>query len=170
VVASVPLRIWELTAGASLREAAEATDEWHHQLHHRGYPFGFVCSQLTNGRAQLTELAQSSLAEAIEASFVTLRGQPNHTFVLKLLRILKNHTSCLWLDHTDGAHELIVLQSPIWDRGRRIDEPTFFRMVEALPGSGLVISRSPPRRDIETWDRWRWSTSRHQPARQAAGA
>jgi hypothetical protein len=169
IIAAVPLRIWDLTAGASLREATEATSEWHHQLHYRGHPFGFVRSRLAGDHAQLAELAQSSLAEAVESAFRTLRGELADGVVLKLLRILKNHTWCLWLERPNGADELVVLQSPIWDKGLRVDEPTFFRMVNALPGSGLVISRSLPRHDVETWSRQRWPTARNRPVRQVEG-
>jgi hypothetical protein len=168
-----PLSIWDIGAGTPLRDAATASGEWHHQIVHAGRGIAFGRSRLTGDRAELIELAQSPLTEALEDALRALRSSTDDSTILRLIRIQRNHTTCLWLykpeGFDDGVDEVVTLQSPVWDRNLRIDETTFLRMVHALPGPGLVGSRGDRRREnVDPWDRRAWTRFRTRPVRQSA--
>lgn len=162
-----PLLVWDIGSGASLADAATSSSEWHHQILQAGRPIAFARSRLIDKRAELIELAESPLTTALEEAYRMLRAAPSDSIILRLLRIQRNHTTCLWLYKAEGGDEVITLQSPVWKPMLRVDESTFLRMVRMLPGPGLVASRSDQRREsADPWSRQHWPSSRSRPVRQ----
>jgi hypothetical protein len=172
-LAEAPLSIWDLRSGPLLGEAAVPSGEWHHQIRHRGNAIAFARSVLhADGRVKLIKLAESPLVSEIETAFSSLRTSAHTPATLRLIRILRNHTTCLWL-HRQGAEddEIITLRSPIWPPGLRVDEVVFLQMVRALPGPGAIASSNERRLELApAWDRKGWLSSRNRPVRGQAKA
>lgn len=166
-IASTPLSVWNVQPGTSLREAATPSSEWHHQLIRAGRAFAFARSRLVGNRGEIIELAESPLTEALEATLGTLRTVADDSIILRLVRSQRHHTTGLWLHKADGGiDDVIVLQSLVLATGLRVDESTFLRMIDALPGSGLTVARRErPRFDVHHWGR-NWDKTRTQPVRQ----
>jgi hypothetical protein len=165
-IASAPLSVWDVQPGVSLREAATPSGEWHHQIARAGRAFAFARSRLVGERGNIIELSESPLTEALEAALGTLRTIADDSLVLRILRSQRHHTTCLWLHKANGTtDDVVVLQSPVLATGLRVDESTFLRMVEALPGPGLTVRHRDPRRlDVHHWGR-NWKDIRTQPVR-----
>jgi hypothetical protein len=170
-IAATPLAVWNVQPGVSLRDAAKPSGEWHHQVRRDGHAFASVRSRINGDRGEIIELSQSSLSKALEATLEALRPDTDDTIVLRLLRSQKHHTTWLWLHkEDDGTDEAIVLQSPTLTTGMRVDEPTFLRMLAALPGPGITVSRLEQRyRDIPHWGK-RLADTRTKPVRRAVGS
>jgi len=166
-IASTPLSVWDVQPGVTLREAATRSGEWHHQIVRAGRALAFVRSRLVGERGNIIELSESPLTEALEAALGTLRTITDDSIVLRLLRSHIHHTICLWLHRTDGGiGDVVVLQSPVLAIGLRVDESTFLRMVGALPGPGVAVTRRDPLRlDVHHWGP-NWKKVRTQPVRQ----
>ncbi|MBC7976328.1 MAG: hypothetical protein H7138_15260 [Myxococcales bacterium] len=172
-IAAVPLLIWDIGTGNSILEATTSSGEWHHQIVRASQPIAFARSRarVENDQVELLEIAESPLTAAIDDVIRSLRASPRETRTLRLLRIQRNHTTCMWLHDPAGGDEVISLQSPVWERGLRIDEATFLRMVRVLPGPGLIEARDKQRRESpDPWHARRWANSSIRPVRQLASA
>lgn len=171
-LSSAPLRVWNLDTGDSLREATIASDEYHHQILHAGAAIAFARSRVVQQQAELIELAESPLAQQLDEVLRELARQDQQPDVLRLLQLPSNHTTCLWLHDTEHGDELIPLQSPLWPLRQRVDERTFFRMVHALRGPGIINNPKIGQRR-ESADPWggreHWNVAKTRPVRQLIG-
>lgn len=132
-IAATPLSIWEVRSGASLEEAARNSGEWHHQILKEGGAFAYARSRAAGEHAEIIELAESPLVEALDETLRSLRGTADDLAILRLLRSPRHQTTCLWLHREGGADEVIVLQRPASRVGERLEERAFLARLDSAP-------------------------------------
>lgn len=162
-LAEVPLSVWDVKPGPSLKDAARSSGEWHHQISNEQGAFAYVRSRVEEGSIKIIELAESPLVEAIETTLESLRHAADHSALLRLLNSEQHHTTCLWVQREGSADEVIVLQSQSLRVGERFDERSFLTRLAALPPVGMIAT---PLRSSRWHDVRLWGSDRSRPARQ----
>jgi hypothetical protein len=162
-ISATPLPIWDIKPGSSLREAAQNSGEWYHQILNEEGAFAYARSRVMDGHAEIIALGESPLVEAVEEALGALRGAGGDPADLRLLRSPQHYLTCLWIHREGGTDEIIVLQSQDLRTGERFDERSFLARLAALPPPGMTATAPRERRyrAVQVW-----GENRAQPVRR----